>query len=99
MNQLNDILTASSPLLIAVAMTILGKVLKLAAFYPDKYIPLGLCIAGAVGYMGMEGWFYRNGVLGFVIGGMAAVGANQLWRQFVATTPEDKPEKQPLNPI
>ena len=46
-----------------------------------------------------DGLAYRNGVLGFVIGGMAAVGANQIWRQFATTQPEDKPEKQPLNPI
>ena len=101
MDQLNELLTASSPLLIAVAMTILGKVLKMTPCFPDKFIPLGLCVAGAIGYMGIESFTYRNGILGFTIGGMS-VCSNQIWRQFVGVKadPETpKPEPQPLNPL
>lgn len=82
MNELNDLLTASSPLLIAIFATVYGKILDLSPV-PNKLIPFILPITGAVAYMGLEGWNYRNGILGFVIAGMAAVGANQIWRKFI----------------
>jgi hypothetical protein len=94
-NQFNEVLVASSPLLIAVAMTVFGRVLKMIPWFPDTLIPLGLSLSGSVGYMGLEGWTYRNGILGFVIGGMAAVGANQIWRQLVNSTSTTAEPEQP----
>jgi len=80
MNDITEIIQASSPILIATCMTVVGWVLKQLAL-PNKWIPLALLILGALGYMGLEGWTYHNAILGGTIAGLGAVGGNQLLRQ------------------
>jgi len=47
-------------------------------------------ISGSLGYMGLEGFTYRNGILGATIAGLASVGVHQVWKQFLdsSETPE-----------
>lgn len=87
--QLLELTKASSPILIAIFMTIWGRILK-ASPLPNRLIPLVMCFSGALLYMGLEGFTYRNGILGATIAGLAAVGVHQVWTQFMnaAQVPE-----------
>lgn len=74
-------LAGLSALLIAV-----GRVLKGTPGFPDRWIPTALSLGGAAVVIGVAG-FSVNGLAEGLTAGLAAVGANQVWRQH---TQEDE---------
>lgn len=86
MNETLDILNCSPPVLLILALGVLGRGLKSAAFPPNKWIPLILPLVGAVVYPGLGAalplpyvallkhpWIVYA-VIGFVAGGLACWG-------------------------
>ncbi len=77
---------------LTIAFICLGKLLKSNKYVPDEWIPTILAVAGAVLSMAMSGWTVPIGVEG-AGAGLAAVGANQLYRQ-VTNGKAEKPVEQ-----
>lgn len=73
---------------LAALLVLTGSFLKAVPNFPDKWIPTALSLLGCAVAMGVGGFTIDNAVQG-LSSGLAAVGANQLYRQH--TTTETKP--------
>lgn len=106
MNELTELLQASPPIALALALNVLGVALKKSPL-PNWVIPTVLPVIGAFAYpfiaeTGKVGFTVRNpdvllGVYGFVIGS-ASVGLNQIFRQFLGRLTEGPEEKKTETP-
>lgn len=87
---INEILTLNNPLLFAVCMTVIGKLISMSPL-ENKHITWLLPIIGIPIYCLVEGWSGRHLMEGIVIG-YAAIGVNQNFRQFVGPKPNGDPK-------
>lgn len=101
MTDITEILKLSPPLLLIVALTYLGKMLKATPMVPDWTVPWILPAVGGILYTYLGPAFPLSwiahvecpkvvyGLIGFVCGS-TAVGFHQAWKQFITQREETK---------
>lgn len=105
---MEDILKLSVPVFLLVFLNVVGWIVKSATNLNNKHIPLILAFLGAIllpvllyfepgDYKEMGNFQPKAFLLGFIIGG-AAVGANQLIRQYLPNYPQPTPQPKPEEP-
>jgi len=80
MDDLSFLSSAPGALLISVALMLLCVPLRMTPRIPRWTIPYICLFLGSVGYCILEGWSFKNHLIGFIIGG-CAVGLHQSLKQ------------------
>lgn len=98
---LSSLQTMSPPVLVMLFLNLLGYGLAKSPLFDNRFIPVVLFLTGACVYpfIGILDATQRHphvhlGIIGFIIGG-AAVGANQLLRQFKTSNNENENPPKP----
>lgn len=87
---INEILTLNNPLLFAICMTFLGKLIAISPL-ESKHITWILPLAGIPIYCFAEGFTGRHVMEGLIIG-CAAIGLNQGFRQMIVPKTNEEPK-------
>lgn len=72
---------------LSAVLVMVGTFLKQIPGFPDKWIPTALALIGCGIALAVNGLTLASGVSG-LSAGLAAVGANQLYRQHTAEPPK-----------
>lgn len=98
---LSSLQTMSPPVLFMLFLNLLGYGLAKSPFFDNRFIPVVLFAVGGIVYpfIGILDATQRHphvhlSIIGFIIGG-AAVGANQLLRQFKTSNNENENPPKP----